>query len=69
MLDGADHDRFTWVAELAVATSPVGALGTLELDDDVGVADVSDDGELVPIEFIADTRYVYVVPVVRPVWE
>lgn len=52
-----------------MATRPVGALGTLDDEEAVGVADISDDAALVPIELIAETRYVYVVPVVRPVCE
>jgi hypothetical protein len=56
LLDGAAQDKLTWVADDAVATSPVGALGTLEDDEDVGVAEVSDDAALVPMELIAETR-------------
>ena len=51
----------------AVATRFVGALGTPDVDEDVGVAEVSEEGELVPIELIAETLYVYVVPVDNPV--
>ena len=69
LLDGAPHERLICVPEDAVATSPVGALGTPDVEDDVGVADVSADVGLVPIELIADTLYKYVVPVLSPVCE
>lgn len=55
--------------EACVATSPVGAPGTVSDEEDVGVAEASPDAAPVPAEDIAETLYVYVVPVTRPVCE
>ena len=44
--------------ELAVATNPVGALGAPDVEDDVGVADVSPEVALVPILLMAEILYV-----------
>jgi hypothetical protein len=54
VLDGVAQDRFTCVPEFAVATSAVGALGTPDVEDDVGVADASPEAALVPILFMAE---------------
>ena len=55
--------------EACVAERPVGEPGTDDVEDDDGVADASLDAVPVPTEDIAETLYVYAVPVVRPVWE
>ena len=53
---GADQDRSTSVEATEVLVSPVGAPGALEVDEDVGVADISFDVEPGPAEFTAETR-------------
>jgi hypothetical protein len=53
LFGGAFQYRLICVGETAVAISPVGAPGAVPVDDDVGVADTSDDAMLVPTEFIA----------------
>ena len=58
VLDGVAQDRFTWVPEFAVATSAVGALGTPDVEEDVGVADASPEVALVPILLMAEILYV-----------
>ena len=49
---GAVHVRLTWEEEAAVAVSPVGGDGTTARV----VADAVLEGELVPMELMADTR-------------
>jgi len=51
LLDGATHERLICEDETAVAERPVGGCGMVCV-----VADAAFDGELVPTEFIADTR-------------
>ena len=58
MLEGADHERFTCVGDAGTAARPVGVPGSVPVDDDVGVADISDEDALVPTELIAYTWYV-----------
>ena len=53
--DGAVQDRLICDADAAVAVRPVGGCGTAVVALDV-VADAVFDGELVPTEFIAETR-------------
>jgi hypothetical protein len=55
VFDGTLHERFTPVGEINLAVSPVGALGGVAVDFDevVGVAEDSEEGKLVPAEFIA----------------
>jgi len=43
----------TWVGDAGYATSPVGAPGFVPVDEEVGVADISEDAALVPIELTA----------------
>lgn len=52
---GAAHERLICELDTALAVSPVGELGTPDVDDEVGVADASPDAVPVPIELIADT--------------
>ena len=54
LFDGAVHDRLICDEETAVAVRPVGALGAVAVADVVALAVF--DGELVPTEFIAETR-------------
>ena len=51
LLDGATHERLICEDETAVAVRPVGGCGIVCV-----VVDTVFDGELVPTEFIADTR-------------
>ena len=53
--DGAVQDRLICDADAAVAVRPVGGCGTAIVAPDV-VAEAVFDGELVPTEFIAETR-------------
>jgi hypothetical protein len=52
---GGDHERFTCVGDAGTALRPIGAPGFVPEDDDVGVADASDEDALVPTELIAYT--------------
>jgi len=54
VFDGADQSRFTCVGDDGTALSPVGGFGYVPDEDDVGVAETSDDALPVPIEFIAE---------------
>jgi hypothetical protein len=56
---GAFHVMFIAVEETAFAKIFVGAAGGPGSDEDLGVADASFEGLLVPIEFMADTLNVY----------
>jgi hypothetical protein len=54
VLEGAGQDRFTWVADVAVAVNEGGAVGALDEDAGFGFAVASEDGfSLVPNEVIA----------------
>jgi hypothetical protein len=64
---GADQERPICVEDVDVVARPVGGPGTPDDEDDVGVTAASFDAVLAPAEFIAETLYVYVVPVVSPV--
>jgi len=60
LLAGGFHERFIWVPEDVVAVKPVGEFGGIFLGGDevfVVVATASEDGLLVPTEFVAETLY------------
>ena len=54
LFDGAVHDRLICDEEAAVAVRPVGGCGAVAVAD--VVAEAVFDEELVPTEFIAETR-------------
>jgi hypothetical protein len=56
LFDGAFHERLICVPDTAAAFRFVGAPGTPDVEDDVGVADASFDAVPVPTEIMAETR-------------
>jgi hypothetical protein len=56
LLDGAFHERLICVGDAFVAVKPVGVPGALADEEDVGVADDSDDVLPVPTVLIAEIR-------------
>jgi hypothetical protein len=54
LFDGGNQNRFTDVGDAAAADRSRGADGTDAVDEDVGVADTSDEAEPVPTELIAE---------------